>query len=329
MPSTLRLSLLAVLLCLSQAITGCGGDMTAGNGLPPGARAVMDDPACVAPRCLEVTVPLPEGVHVTDNRVRLLLPEGYADSERRYPLLYLLHDAPGDVTSWTRLGNVQALTEGLDVIVIMPDGGGGNPGWYSDWRDGSFQWETYHIGVMMPFLERHLRGLGDGHRAIAGPSMGGHGAMSYSARHPGLFRAAAGFSGAVDFLHLGRISALYGYLANPIAGTPNGPVWGDPVLHYDIWQDHNPGTRVDNLRGMTVLLTSGNGLPGGPHEQLGNLPLYAIEPLLLLMNQSFASTLDAAGIEHHTWFYGPGFHDWPYYRDAFAWALPQLMTAID
>ena len=57
MPSTLRLSLLAVLLCLSQAITGCGGDMTAGNGLPPGARAVMDDPACVAPRCLEVTVP--------------------------------------------------------------------------------------------------------------------------------------------------------------------------------------------------------------------------------------------------------------------------------
>lgn len=319
----------ALVILFSVAMAGCGGDaMPMGTGLPPGARAVSDDPACTPPRCLEVAVPLPEGVTVTDNRVRLLLPADYGSTDKRYPLLYLLHDAPGDVSSWTRLGDAQAFTENLDVIVIMPDGGGGNPGWYSDWRDGSFQWETYHIEVMIPWLERHLRGLGDGHRAIAGPSMGGHGAMSYSARHPGLFRAAAGFSGAVDFLHLGRVSALYGFLANPIAGTPNGPIWGDPVLNYDIWEDHNPGRHVDALHGMTLLLTSGNGLPGGPHEQLGSPQLYAIEPLLLLMNQSFASTLDAAGIDHATWFYGPGFHDWPYYRDAFAWALPQLMAAI-
>jgi diacylglycerol O-acyltransferase/trehalose O-mycolyltransferase len=50
--------------------------------------------------------------------------------------------------------------------------------------------------------------------------------------------------------------------------------------------------------------------------------------LIQMMNQSFAQTLADAGVEHQTWFYGPGYHNWPYYKDSFAWALPQLMDAI-
>lgn len=273
-------------------------------------------------------MPLREGVNVTNSRVRVLLPADYETSGKRYPALYLLHDAPGDYLSWTTLGNARELTEPLDVIVIMPDGGGGNPGWYSNWESGEFQWETYHIDVMMPFLEQHLRVLGDGHRAVAGPSMGGFGSMSYSAKYPGLFAAAAGFSGAVDFLALDRASALVAFLGNPIAGTPNGPIWGDPVSNFPVWQQHDPGTNVAGLAGMKIYLACGNGLPGGPHEQLDNLTVYAIEPLLYVMNQTFAQALASAGVEHETLFYGPGFHDWPYYRDAFAWALPKLMTAI-
>jgi len=34
--------------------------------------------------------------------------------------------------------------------------------------------------------------------AVAGASMGGLGALAYAARRPGLFRAAASFSGIVD-----------------------------------------------------------------------------------------------------------------------------------
>ena len=82
--------------------------------------------------------------------------------------------------------------------------------------------------------------------------MGGFGSMSYSARHPGLFSAAAGFSGAVDFLHLDRVSALYAFLGNPVAGTPDGPIWGDPVTNYAVWQDHDPGTHVDGLAGLPL-----------------------------------------------------------------------------
>lgn len=310
-------------LCLAVLLGACGGNDD-GGALPEGAYYLSDDASCVAPRCFEVEVPVPGNVRITDARVRVLVPADYATSGKRYPLLYLLHDAPGDYTSWTRRGDAQALTEGLDVIAVMPDGGGGTPGWYTNWHSGEYQWETYHLDVMMPWLEQRLRVLGDGHRAVAGPSMGGHGAMYYSATRPGLFQAAAGFSGAVDFLLLDRGSAL----AASLLSMPAGPVWGDPVSNYPMWRAHDPGTRIGGLVGMKIYLTSGNGLPGGPYDELGSPQLYAIEPLLYLMNLSFAGALARAGIEHETWFYGPGFHDWPYYRDAFAWALPGLMQAI-
>lgn len=323
------MGLLALACLVSACQPGASEPVTNKRAdLPPGSVFVENDPSCPAPRCFEVAVPLPDGVQVTENRVRVLLPADYDSGTRRYPVLYLLHDAPGDYRSWTTLGNARELTEALDVIVVMPDGGGGNPGWYSNWESGEFQWETFHLQVMLPFMETQLRTLGADHRAVAGPSMGGFGAMSYSARFPGTFKAAAALSGAVDFLAVDRVSAALAFTLNPAAGTPNGPIWGDPVTNFPVWQKHDPGTHLEGLRGMTVLLACGNGLPGGPHEDLDSPELYAIEPLLYVMNLSLAQALSSAGIAHQTLFYGPGFHDWPYYRDAFEWALPQLMAAI-
>ena len=322
-----------LLSALATCVAACGNtashDRQTRAGALPDARFLGDDPACPPPRCFEAEIPVPAGVNVTDPRVRIILPDGYEDESRRWPVLYLLHDAPGDVSSWTVQGQVYESLKDLPVIAVMPDGGGGVPGWYSDWEDGSYQWQTYHMEIMLPYLESHLRVLGDGHRAIAGPSMGGYGAMRYSVAYPGRFAAAAGFSGAVDFLHLQRISALYAYLASFSGVTPGQAIWGDPVQNYARWQAQDPGTQVENLLPTRVYLTSGNGLPGGPHENLpAGAPEYAIEPFLLAMNQSLADTLAAAGVEHETWFYGPGYHNWPYYRDGFAWALPKLLDAI-
>nr|MBV6628388.1 hypothetical protein [Oceanococcus sp. HetDA_MAG_MS8] len=295
----------------------------------PGAYFLADEPLCPPPQCFEVRIPVADDMQVSDDRVRVVLPKGYADQQKTWPVLYLLHDAPGDYRTWTETGAVFELIKDLPLIAIMPDGGGGNPGWYSDWEDGSFQWQSYHMGVMLPFLEAHLKVGTEPLRAIAGPSMGGYGAMYYSASYPGRFVAAAGFSGAVDFLHLDRVSALYAFLAGFSGVAPSNAIWGDPLSNYPRWQAQDPGTQVEGLRGMRILLSSGNGLPGGPYDNLpAGLPEYGIEPILLTMNQSFADTLAAAGIEHDTWFYGPGYHNWPYYRDAFIWALPQLLQAL-
>jgi S-formylglutathione hydrolase FrmB len=147
-------------------------------------------------------------VHVTDNHVRILLPVGYGHGDQRYPVLYLLHGAGDTYASWTIKTDVTAFSAQFPVIIVMPDAGhNSQAGWYSDWKDGNYQWETYHLGLLMRWVDRHLRTIPHGD-AVAGLSMGGFGAMSYAARHPGLFRVAASFSGAVDTQYAAPASGM-------------------------------------------------------------------------------------------------------------------------
>jgi diacylglycerol O-acyltransferase / trehalose O-mycolyltransferase len=319
------------------ALSACGASTqaatpidAAARNLPPNAQ-FDTDANCPAPRCFDVEIPLPEGVAVTDNHVRVILPVAYGDG-RLYPVLYLLHDAGGTYKIWTEQTDVLKLSRAFDAIIVMPDGGHGpDAGWYTNWLDGSRQWETFHIDVMIPYLESHLDTLGDGHRAVAGASMGGFGSMSYSARHPGLFAAAGGISGAVDLLYLQQLSAEGSALINPIISTPDASQWGDPVTNYAEWQAHDPASNIEGLRGMEIFLTSANGLVGGAYDDLTGptaAGYYAVENLTWQMSRSLASKLEAAGIEHRTFFFGPGYHDWPYFREELVWVLPQLTSAV-
>ncbi|MET8883754.1 alpha/beta hydrolase-fold protein [Streptomyces rubiginosohelvolus] len=79
--------------------------------------------------------------------------------------------------------------------------------------------ETFHLGEVRPMLERFY-GAGN-RRVAAGESQGGFGALGYAARHPGLFRAVAGFSGHVHPLQHPR--AVRAGLDLPRHGPP-GPV---------------------------------------------------------------------------------------------------------
>ena len=117
------------------------------------------------------------------------------------PVLYLLHGADSDDTSWTRFGDAERITARAPMIVVMPDGGA--HGWYTDWYEGAApvqpRWETYHVAELVPWIDATYRTIAARRgRAIAGLSMGGYGALSYAARHPGTFAAAASFSGALE-----------------------------------------------------------------------------------------------------------------------------------
>jgi diacylglycerol O-acyltransferase/trehalose O-mycolyltransferase len=110
------------------------------SALPSAARA-----ACDPPRCRELVVPVPHGLRVPDSRVRVLLPVGYDGGHARYPVLYLLHGAGDTSAAWTDRTDVADFTATIPPIVVMPDGGhDANAGFYSDWIDGSRQWETFH-----------------------------------------------------------------------------------------------------------------------------------------------------------------------------------------
>jgi S-formylglutathione hydrolase FrmB len=209
--------------------------------------------------------------------VRVLLPAGYgASPRRRYPVLYLLHGALNDQAAWTQQGDAEQLTAPYGVIVVMPDSGtsGGYVDWYNNGHGGPPRWETYHINQLLPFIDRRFRTVARRTgRAIAGLSMGGFGAMSYAARHPDLFAAAASFSGAVDTNNLLDVAVT------PVDVGPRG--------RQEVrWRGHNPWDLAGNLKGMRLILRTGDGQPGGPFGG-GDV----VEQVVHQMNVSFHQRL--------------------------------------
>ena len=207
-------------------MAGCGGSgQKATSTAPPtGARAITVVARHHAgARTEDWTLRTPALDGPTD--VRVLLPAGYGDDpHRRYPVLYLLHGADSDAHSWTRDGDAEAITAKAPMIVVMPDGGA--MGWYTDWYQGDRpvqpRWETYHVGELVPWVDATYRTIAARRgRAIAGLSMGGYGALSYAARHPGTFAAAASFSGAVE---IGSSDAWGERSANPARWRAHLPI---------------------------------------------------------------------------------------------------------
>jgi S-formylglutathione hydrolase FrmB len=244
-----------------------------------------------------------------DTRVRVLLPAGYATSHRRYPVLYLLHGALNGEEAWTEQGDAEAITAGLPLIVVMPDSGQG--GGYADWFNGGAggppEWERYHVDQLIPFIDARYRTRGRrSGRAVAGLSMGGFGAMSYAARHPDRFVAAAAFSGAVD-------------TNNPldIAITGDEP-FGPRATQEIRWRARNPWDLAENLRGLRLVVRTGDGQPVGD----------IVEAVVHQMNVGFHARLRELGIDHVWDDYGAGTHTWPYWQRDLRETLPQLMATF-
>ena len=277
------------------------------------------------------TVALPADVRVTQggNLVNVLLPPGYCDPANaglRYPVLYLLHGAGDTYQAWAAKTDLVSFVDNDVVdppIIVMPDAGNNaQAGWYSDWADGEYQWETYHIDVLQDHVNQTYRTLPDD-IGVAGLSMGGFGAMSYAARHPGMFKVAASFSGALDMLYGAPATGVIFTQLNSQYGTPDDRVWGNQVTSRSTWEEHNPASLASELKGTTVLLASGTGTPGGAYgDDTSNPGGYALENGVFQMNLSMVRSLSLAGVPFQEHFYPGGYHGWPYWQADLHWALP-------
>ena len=257
--------------------------------------------------------------------VRLVTPRGWANRRRtgrRWPVLYLLHGCCDTPQSWVDNTDVERLARLLDVLVVTPDGG--PVGIYSDWRgpDAAGRpagWETFHLTELRRLLERSY-GAGK-RRAIAGLSMGGFGALSYAARHRGMFRAAASFSGVVHPLQTpGAVTAIL-----TAFGEPPGALWGDAQAQRAVWRAHDPYDLARRLRGLPLYLSVGDG-SAGPFDPPGRMD--GTERLLQPMNVALAGRLRRLRVRATTDFYGPGTHTWPYWQRGLHRALPMLLRAL-
>ncbi len=128
------------------------------------------------------------------------LPAGYAESQQRYPVLYLLHGAGGDETTWAALGRIKETADRLIAagaivpsLIVMP----GCP--QSWWIDGARdKAETAFWTEFVPAVDRQYRTIAarEG-RVIAGVSAGGYGAVRFGLKYPDRVAAVAALSPAV------------------------------------------------------------------------------------------------------------------------------------
>lgn len=155
-----------------------------------------------------------------DRRMTVYLPAGYEDTERDYPVLYLLHGMGGDEDAWQELGRaIQILDNSIasgaaePMIVVMPNGNANRlsaPGYNSEGMyiaDGQHSADPERkfeasFPEIMKFVESRYRVKKEkGSRAIAGLSMGGGHSWRISMLQPddfgyvGLFSAAVRWNG--------------------------------------------------------------------------------------------------------------------------------------
>ncbi len=251
--------------------------------------------------------------------VRLILPSDFGTRpERTYPVLYLLHGAHDDYTSWTRETDIEAFTEGHGLIVAMPDAG--PTGIPTAWRGGP-DYETFQVKEVPTLLARDYRASGV--RAVAGVSTGGYGAMAHAARHPGAFKAAASYSGILDTTAPGVPAIMDAIVARE--NLPARSLWGHPLLNILTWRDFNPRTRATGLRGTALYVSQGSGVgPGSGGDPLPGV----LESALWPSAQGFARALPLLGIQATTHFYSGGGHDWPYWKREFTASWPMLAHAL-
>jgi S-formylglutathione hydrolase FrmB len=254
-------------------------------------------------------------------RVRLILPHDFASAPtQRWPVLYLLHGCCDTYQSWSRNTDIVKFFGNRNVLVVMPDGG--KIGFYSDWRLGP-HWETFHTGELRTLLEQRYRA--GSRRAIAGLSMGGLGALDYTARHPDLFSAAASFSGMVDSRLDPSVTSAYQGLVQSNGEDPDD-LWGDPDKNAAIWRAHNPADLTARLGKTPVFVSSGTGAPGplDKREQSAD----STEQFIYAQNRVFAPKLRAADRNARIDLYGPGTHSWPYWQREFHRSWPLLAAAL-
>lgn len=143
----------------------------------------------------------------TKRRMQVYTPPGYS-SDRKYPVLYLLHGIGGDETEWQRFATPDILLDNLiadgravPMIIVMPNGRAQK----NDRAEGNVfaaapafaAFERDLLDDVIPAIQSRYRTLTNReNRALAGLSMGGGQSLNFGLKHLDTFAWVGGFSSA-------------------------------------------------------------------------------------------------------------------------------------
>ena len=186
-----------------------GGESVAPDGIfslgepPAGFRAVRDTVARGKNEMIEYA----SSTVGTTRKMLVYTPPGYS-TDRRYPVLYLLHGIGGDETEWQRfctpnviLDNLIADGKAEPMIIVMPNGRAQR----NDRAEGNVMagsaafanFENDLLKDVIPAIEARYSVAADRtHRALAGLSMGGGQSLNFGLGNLDTFAWVGGFSSA-------------------------------------------------------------------------------------------------------------------------------------
>ncbi len=140
-------------------------------------------------------------------KANVYTPPGYS-SDKKYPVLYLLHGIGGDENEWPRGGHPEIILDNLfadkkaePMIIVMPNGRASKddrPGPDAMKTAPAFgEFDKDLIGSLIPFIESKYSVKADQKsRALAGLSMGGGQSLNFGLGNLDTFAWVGGFSSA-------------------------------------------------------------------------------------------------------------------------------------
>jgi S-formylglutathione hydrolase FrmB len=190
----------------------------------------------------------------------VVLPPSFdTDKTRHFPILYFLHGL-GDSEQFFVHSGAWNITEDMwekaelkEFLIATPNAGAS---FYINSQDGKSRYEDFLLQEFFPVIEQRYRAAPDrGHRAIAGISMGGYGALHLAFRHPQLFVAASAQSAAL----IEKLPVFLGPQPNSPRARVLGSVFGSPP-DAGFWDRNSPLVlaRTANLSELKIYFDCGD-----------------------------------------------------------------------
>ena len=175
----------------------------------------------------------------------IYLPPDYYVSNRRYPVVYLLHGYGDNETGWVQFGEADRIADDRiksgelpPMIIVMPNGGA--TFFINDYQN-KVRYEDMFVQELIPHIDSTFRTRTQReYRAISGLSMGGFGSLTLAMHHPDLFGSCAALSASA------RTDEMVAAIPDERYNSVFGPVFSGSVKGQDrltlTWKRNNPIT---------------------------------------------------------------------------------------
>ena len=262
----------------------------------------------------------------------LLARDWHSNPTATFPEVWALDGlrARDDENGWTIETNIEQFYADKNVNVILPVGG--ESSFYSDWQKPNngkhYMWETFLTKELVPVLNNQFRS--NGNRAVVGLSMGGTAAVNLAERNPQLFKFVGSFSGYLDTTTTGMPTAIKAAQLDA-GGYDAEAMWG-PAGSQD-WVDHDPKLGIENLKNMTVYVSSGSGrddfgTPGSVAKGAANPAGVGLEVISRMSTQTFVEYASRTSVKPIVRFRPSGVHSWEYWQFEMGQAWPYIANAL-